>query len=147
MVHLKKIDEHNWLKAVRLKVRTDQETFVASNAISLAQLNFLTDFHAMGIYQDDEMVGFTLFGLDRDDGEYWIYRMMIDEKQQGKGYGKKAIQLVIDEIRKVKEDRHTTITLSYEPENTFAAGLYSTMGFVEQEGMMIHGEQVSRYTF
>ncbi|TFD98388.1 GNAT family N-acetyltransferase [Jeotgalibacillus sp. R-1-5s-1] len=147
MLYLKKIDEHNWLKAVRLKVRDDQQTFVASNAISLAQLNFLPDFHAMGVYHDDEMVGFTLFGLDRDDGEFWIYRMMVDEKHQGKGYGKKAIRLVIDEIRKMKEDRHSTITLSYEPENTFAASLYTGMGFVEQEGVMIEGEQVARYTF
>ncbi|TFE02093.1 GNAT family N-acetyltransferase [Jeotgalibacillus salarius] len=148
MVHLKKIDKDNWLKAISLKVREDQNHFVASNAVSLAQLNFLPDgFHAQGIYADNEMVGFTLYGIDEEDGEYWMYRMMIDEKHQGKGYGKAAIHLVIDDIRQRKEERHKTLTLSYEPENTFARDLYTKMGFEEQNGVMVEGEQVARYTF
>ncbi|MDZ5713286.1 GNAT family N-acetyltransferase [Jeotgalibacillus haloalkalitolerans] len=147
MVYLKRIDKDNWLKAISLKVREDQQNFVASNAVSLAQLNFLPGFHAQGIYADDKMVGFTLYGIDEDDGEYWMYRMMIDEKHQGKGYGKAAIECVIEDIRQHKEDRHTTLTLSYEPENTFAGALYQSMGFKEQEGLFIEGEQVARYTF
>ncbi|KIL51200.1 spermidine acetyltransferase [Jeotgalibacillus alimentarius] len=147
MVHLKQINKDNWLKAISLKVREDQEYFVASNAVSLAQLNFLPEFVAQGIYAGDEMVGFTLYGIDEDDGEYWMYRMMIDEKHQGKGYGRAAIECVIEDIRQRKEDRHTTITLSYEPENTFAKDLYTKMGFKEQEGFMVDGEQVARYTF
>ncbi|AJD90009.1 spermidine acetyltransferase [Jeotgalibacillus malaysiensis] len=148
MIYLKKIDKDNWLQAISLKVREDQQTFVASNAVSLAQLNFLPDgFHAQGIYADDEMVGFTLYGIDEDDGEYWMYRMMIDEKYQGKGYGKAAIERVIEEIRQRKEERHATLTLSYEPENTFARDLYTKMGFKEVPGFMVDGEQVARYTF
>ena len=37
------------------------------------------------IYADDKMVGFTMFGLDEDDGKYYLGRLMIDEKHQGKG--------------------------------------------------------------
>lgn len=147
MLHLETITKDNWLKAISLRVREDQVNFVASNAVSLAQLNFLDNFHAKGIYLGEEMIGFALYGIDEDDHEYWIYRMMIDQKHQGKGYGKEAIQLVIDDILANKEERHQTITLSYEPENEHAKRIYEKIGFTEVDGFIISGEQVARYTF
>ena len=147
MLHLKTITKDNWIKAISLKVREDQVKFVASNAVSLAQLNFLENFQAKGIYYGEEMVGFTLYGIDEDDHEYWIYRMMIDEKHQGKGYGKEAVQLVIEDIQTKKEPQHHTITLSYEPHNEHAKRIYEKMGFREVEGFLIEGEQVARYTY
>ncbi|MEH7123418.1 GNAT family N-acetyltransferase [Bacillus sp. JJ1773] len=147
MLHLETITKGNWRKAISLRVREDQIKFVASNAVSLAQLNFLENFHAKGIFYGEEMIGFTLYGIDEDDHEYWIYRIMIDQNHQGKGYGKKAIQLVIDDIRNMKEDRHQTITLSYEPTNEHAKRVYEKVGFQEIDGLMIGDEQVSRFTF
>lgn len=147
MLHLETITKDNWLKAISLRVREDQVNFVASNAVSLAQLNFLENFHAKGIYLGEEMIGFALYGIDEDDHEYWMYRMMIDQTHQGKGYGKEAIQLVIDDIKTVKEERHQTISLSYEPTNEHAKRIYEKMGFQEVEGFIIDNEQVARYTF
>ena len=147
MLHLKTITKDNWIHAISLRVREDQVNFVASNAVSLAQLNFLDNFHAKGIYYGEEMVGFALYGIDEDDHEYWIYRMMIDAKHQGKGYGKEAVKLVIEDIKNLKEDRHQTITLSYEPGNAHAKRLYEKIGFKEVDGLIIEGEQVSRFTF
>ena len=147
MLHLKTITKDNWIKAISLRVREDQKNFVASNAFSLAQLNFLEDFHAKGIYLDNEMIGFTLYGIDEEDHEYWIYRMMIDERHQGKGYGKEAVKLVIEDIKNIKEDRHQTITLSYEPTNDHAKRIYEKMGFQEIEGLIIDNEQLARFTF
>jgi len=147
MLNLKTITKDNWINAISLKVREDQVKFVASNAVSLAQLNFLENFHAKGIYYGEEMVGFTLYGLDEDDHEYWIYRMMIDQKHQGKGYGKEAVQLIIEDIRTMKEPHHQTITLSYEPDNAHAKRIYEKMGFQEIDGLVVEGEQVARYTY
>lgn len=145
MLQLRPITKDNWIKAISLKVREDQMNFVASNAVSLAQLNFLDNFYAKGIYLEDEMIGFTLDGIDEDEQQYWIYRMMIDKKFQGKGYGKKAIQLIIDDIRAMREDHHKTISLSYEPGNEVAKYIYSKMGFKEVDGLIIEGEQVARF--
>ena len=147
MLHLKEITKDNWLKAISLHVREDQKKFVATNAVSLAQLNFLENFHAKGIYLGEDMIGFTLYGIDEDDNEYWIYRLMIDQKYQGKGYGKESLKLVIEDIRNMKEDHHQTITLSYEPTNEHAKRIYDNFGFREEEGLFIGGEQVSRFTF
>ncbi|MDO6451427.1 GNAT family N-acetyltransferase [Oceanobacillus profundus] len=147
MVYLETITKDNWLKAISLRVREDQVGFVASNAVSLAQLNFLENFHAKGIYLDEEMIGFALYGMDEEDNEYWIYRMMIDQKHQGKGYGVKAIQLIIDDIKTMKEEHHQTITLSYEPVNQHAKYVYEKLGFQDVEGIINEGEQVMRFTF
>lgn len=147
MVHLETITKDNWLKAISLRVREDQVGFVASNAISLAQLNFLENFHAKGVYLGEEMIGFALYGIDEEDHEYWIYRMMIDQKHQGKGYGIKAIQLMIDDIKMIKEKHHQTITLSYEPANQHAKHVYEKLGFRDVKGLIIEGEQVMRFTF
>lgn len=147
MLHLQPITKDNWLKAISLRVREDQVGFVASNAVSLAQLNFLENFHAKGIYLGEEMIGFALYGIDEDDHQYWMYRMMIDQQHQGKGHGKEAIQLVINDIKRMKDDHHQTLTLSYEPANEHAKRIYEKMGFQEIEGFVIEGEQVARYTF
>nr|WP_263326715.1 GNAT family N-acetyltransferase [Neobacillus sp. Marseille-Q6967] len=72
-----------------------QKRFIASKLYSIGQVQFLENFEAMAIYADDQMVGFTLYGLDGDDNNYWIYRIMVDERFQGKGYGTRALQEII----------------------------------------------------
>lgn len=144
MLHLEPISNDNWVKAISLNVRQDQKTFVASNIFSLAQLNFLDNFYAKGIFHDDEMVGFTLYGIDDEDQQYWMYRLMIDEKHQSKGYGTQAVRLVIEDVRRMKDPGHKTLTLSYEPENTYARDIYKRLGFEEIDGMIIEGEQIAR---
>lgn len=147
MLQLKAITKDNWIQAISLRVRDDQVNFVASNAVSLAQLNFLENFYAQGIYQAEEMIGFTLYGIDEDDHEYWIYRMMIDHKHQGNGHGLAATKLVLEEIRRIKEGHHHTVTISYEPMNKHAKHIYTKAGFQEMDGLMIEDEQVSRFRF
>ena len=51
------------------------------------------------IYCDDKMIGFTMFAFDEDyedpNDRYWLWRFMIDERLQGKGYGTAALQVII----------------------------------------------------
>lgn len=147
MLQLKPITKDNWYEAVKLQVAENQKNFVASNAISLAQLNFLENFHANAVYSGETMVGFTLFGLDEEDQQYWIYRLMIDEKYQGKGYGKQAVALIMEAIREMKEPQHQVIHISYEPENIVAKHVYEKAGFAEIEGLFSGDEQIARYAF
>lgn len=147
MLHLEPITKKNWLDAISLQVRDDQKDFIASNTFSLAELHFLENFQAKGIYWNDKMIGFTLYGIDEDDNEYWIYRMMIDKQHQGKGYAVKALQLVLEDIRSIKEDRHKAVMLSYKPTNEHARMVYQKAGFKEVKGFLIGDEQVARYTF
>lgn len=98
----------------------------------------------LAIYAGEAMVGFAMYALDADDGHYWIYRLMIDAGQQGKGYGRAAMRLLLDRLRAIPDC--DDVTISYEPENQVARKLYAGLGFRET-GEMISGEVVARLRF
>ena len=66
---------------------------------------------------------------DASDDEALIYRFMIDRRHQGKGYGRAALVLAIDEIRAMPHVR--TVSISYMPDNKAAKAFYASLGFVE----------------
>ena len=59
---------------------------------------------------------------------WWVIRLMIDREQQGKGYGRAAMQAVI--TRMVDEIGCDEIVTSFNPENMVAANLYASLGFL-----------------
>jgi diamine N-acetyltransferase len=69
---------------------------------------------------------------------------MIDRYFQGKGYGKQALKLVMDEIRKRPTGNH--IKLSIEPGNMSAQKIYESLGF-KKTGELVEGEEVMRLDF
>jgi diamine N-acetyltransferase len=141
-VTLKQITKENWEECIDLTVGVEQKKFIASNLYSIAQVQFLTNFEAFAIYHNDTMVGFTLFGLDEDDHNYWIYRIMVDEKYQGNGYGSAALDQIIRYLSE-KPDCDL-IYLGYHPENYGAERLYFSAGF-KNAGMAPWGEKLANY--
>ena len=99
-ITIKEISAENWVAAIKLKVKDEQINFVASNAASIAQSKFHTFLECYGIYNDDEMVGFSAFGINPEDDTVWIVRHMVDEKHQGKGLGKAGLKAVIKFMQK-----------------------------------------------
>lgn len=87
----------------------------------------MPEMNTKAIYNDEEMVGFVMYGLD--EGELWIMRYMIDYRHQGKGFGKLALQLIIEEIW--DNYNEPQIKISIEPENIKAKQLYEGFGFVD----------------
>ena len=88
------------------------------------------------------MVGFVMYGFDTEDEHFYLGRLMIDEKFQGKGYGKAATLEVIERLKQ-NEDCNE-IYLSFVPENTGAEKLYKSVGF-ERTGELNGSEIVMRY--
>lgn len=152
-ITLEKITYKNYIKVVwKLKVSREQRAFVASNASSLAEAYVAITNGAVAlpfaICRNKKPIGFLMigYGLSEDEdneGEdpkflemiresYCIWRLMIDKRYQGKGYGKKAMQLALDFIRTFPCGQAKTCWLSYEPENEVAKKLYASFGFVEQ---------------
>lgn len=86
-------------------------------------------------------IGFLMIGFDIDDywdnapsiakGNYNLWRLMIDENNQNRGYGKEAVRLALKFIKSFPCGKAEYCWLSYEPENEAAAQLYHTFGFVE----------------
>lgn len=144
MIEFREIDRHNFDDVIDLKVADEQKSFVATNLYSLAQAKAYPECICLAIYDRDVPVGFTMYCLDADDSEYWIYRLMIDEKFQSKGYGKAAMEKLTDRIKEDKE--HHKIYLSFEPENDLAKKLYEKLGF-EADGRVIDGEVVYKMEY
>jgi diamine N-acetyltransferase len=80
----------------------------------------------------------------RDEGKYWIMRVMVDQRFQGKGYGRAAMELLLDRLRATPDCDE--VAISYEPENAVARRLYASVGFHET-GEVVEGEAVARRSF
>ena len=134
-ITLKEIDSNNFHEIISLKV----EKYCASNLYSIAQAKVIPSEIPLAIYNDDIPVGFIMYGNEpKDNNEYWIDRLMIDEKYQKNGFGKKAMEIIID---KIKQDKtHNKIKLSTNPENIIGRRFYSKLGFKETGKM--HGDEV-----
>lgn len=139
MILLKPVDENNFEAVINLKVCEDQQKYVASNVFSIAQSKVLPECIPLAVYEEELLVGFAMYAMDREDKEYCIYRLMIDEKYQSKGYGRATMEALIKHIRADKE--HHVIYISFEPENKRAKTLYESLGFVP-DGRMIEDEVV-----
>ena len=73
---------------------------------------------------------------------YSIWRLMIDERHQKKGYGKEAVRLALEFIRTWPCGTAEYCVLSYEPENAAAKELYHSFGF-EETGEIAGDEAVA----
>ena len=147
MLKLKKINRNNVVEILKLEVFDNQKRFVAPNNISIIEAYLAitenNDVFTFGIYNDDAPVGFLMIGFDvnSDDegapkiakGNYNIWRFMIDKKFQGKGFGKKAMNLALEFVNTFPCGTAKYCWLSYESDNDIARQLYQSVGFVETD--------------
>lgn len=143
-VTLREITPENFRECIDLKVAEGQEKFVAANVVSIAQAKIYPTANPLAVYHEDEMVGFVMFGYDTDEERFYLGRLMIDEKHQGKGYGKAATLEVIERMKQIEDCRE--IYLSFVPENTGAEKLYSSVGFERTGKISEHGEVVMKFS-
>ncbi len=125
----------------RLAGYESQENLVAPNAVSISQAYFSEYAWFRAIYADDIPVGFVMLYLDQETPEYGVWRLMVDAKHQGKGYGFQAMQLTIEHARQLPKAKE--LYISYVPDEGNAAPLYRKCGFVET-GEVEHGEIVMK---
>lgn len=139
MITLKAITKENFWDCIDLMVYPDQQKFVTSNAVSIAQAKVQPECIPLAIYNDDTMVGFLLYCLDNDDDEYWIYRLMVDQNYQGQGFATEALHQVIELI---KDDKtRNQIFLGVHIESEAAIHLYEQAGF-EFNGQIFGQEHI-----
>ena len=107
VITLEKITYKNYVKVLfGLNVNRKQKEFVASNMCSLAEAYVaLTNGYPpypFAICRNGKPVGFLMIGCgaseeEREEGDpdfifdnYCIWRLMIDKRYQGRGYGRKG---------------------------------------------------------
>lgn len=141
-IRLIPVDECNRAELELLQVHQFQESFIASNSVSIltADENPLVA-RPYGIYAAGKPVGFVMLAIDEQnedpDDKYWIWRFMIDKREQGKGFGSAALREILALFRSMDAD---TVTLSTKPENAAALDLYHSFGF--RENGQQNGEEI-----
>lgn len=102
MIVLKPVDESSYQAVLDLTVAEADKVFVAPNVRSLADAWLYRengDVFPYAIWADEQVVGFALIDIDEDIQQYMLWRFMIGQEFQGKGYGQAALEVVIDQAR------------------------------------------------
>jgi len=124
-----------------LQVGPGQDRFVAPNAVSIAQAHFEPKAWFRAIYAGEEPVGFIMLHEDREKPRFFLWRLMVAAGHQGKGYGRRALELLIDRVRSLPGA--TELGASYVPAEGGPEGFYKKLGFVET-GEVDDGEVICR---
>ena len=143
-IKLEPISDENREAVLALSARENQP-FIAPNDVSLRQADETNAEYPgvarpFAIYAEDKLVGFCMFAFapeakDADD-RYWLWRFMIDQNEQGKGYGQAALREIIKYFKDNGADR---LYLSTEPENELGLHVYHKLGF--HDTGIISGEE------
>ncbi|GAA0229135.1 GNAT family N-acetyltransferase [Metaclostridioides mangenotii] len=132
-------DKCNWIDLINLSVKNNQSNFIESNLYSIAESKFEEAWKTVGIYNDDILIGFSMYGK-LEDNRVWLDRFMIDHKFQGRGYGKLSLKFLIDSL--YREYECEEIYLSIYEDNINAIELYKTYGFEFNGELDTKGEKV-----
>lgn len=77
----------------------DQGHFVAGNPWSIAQAHFSDHAWFRAIYADETPVGFLMLYDDPARSQYFLWRLMVDERFQGYSYGRRGVELLIEHVK------------------------------------------------
>ena len=110
-----------------LRVTSDQARFVAPVSRYLALCD---DPHSAwrprAVLVSGAVVGFVMQAVDPTDNSYWIGGLTIDATQQGRGYGRAAMDALVGTA---KTSGHTSVGLTYDRDNKRARALYTRSWF------------------
>jgi len=126
-VTLRPITRENFRTVLNLTLHPGQEKFVADNIKSIANAYVEPTFVQLAVYAGDDLVGFAMYGQHPKTGAWWVIRLMIDRKHQGKGYGRAAMEALIETM--AERVGCEEIVTSFVAANTVAANLYVSLGF------------------
>jgi len=115
-----------------------KKNFVAPNAISISQAHFNDKAWFRAVYADETPVGFIMLYDDPEEPEYFLWRFMIAQPHHGKGYGRRAIQLLVEHVK--TRPNATELLVSYHPGEGGPEGFYLKQGF-SPNGKM-YGDEV-----
>ena len=131
MITLETINESNW--RIPLAVSEEQKQYVANSTTILARAYAYRESgsRAFLVCANDLPVGMGLYH-DAPEMEAYIFsELFIDHRYQGRGFGKAATRLVLDELR--GDGKYPRVVLCYIDGNEAARRLYEGFGFAETD--------------
>jgi diamine N-acetyltransferase len=147
LVHLREIAEANEDAVRALHVGPGQDRFVGGVAESIDEAAVTPEGHPWyrAIYAGDDPVGFVMLSWNVTPspgiiGPWFLWRLLIDEGHQRRGYGRAAMALIVDLVR---AEGATELLTSYHSGDGEPWPFYERLGF-EPTGDTDHGEFVLR---
>ncbi|MDG3131556.1 GNAT family N-acetyltransferase [Streptococcus suis] len=113
MIRLEIVDEDNFDEVLAIQLARKDQRRVASVEYSLAQTWLYRDDRLLSPYailSNQKVVGFLLLSITPEN-TYFIWRLLIDQRYQNRGYGKEVIQWVLDRAK--KDEKCQKIIASY----------------------------------
>ena len=144
-VSLREITADSVRQITALAVAPEQQRFVASNAVSLAEALFNEEAWYRAIFLGDTPAGFVMLydeslrSVPPAELQIGLWRFMIDRSFQGQGIGAAALEQVIAHVR--SKNLFTSLEVSYVPGPGCAERFYLRAGF-QHTGRVDNGEIV-----
>ena len=132
MIRLNDIDETNFFAARALSLREDQRRFLDSPLGILARGYVYRNQRARVLAVADEgtVVGLLLVkDVDEEPACYDLQQFLIDSRFQGKGYGRAALSLLLDDLR--REGKYADVEVCVDKANAAALALFTGAGFLD----------------
>lgn len=133
-ITLRDITGDNYFQVLELKISPEQEAakFVAPVVRSLADAWYYRDegiTYPKAIYAKDDLVGFIMYDLDPEEQQVFIWRFLIDQRYQGKGYGRQTIEVVLKMAK--EQAQMTKVVADYVDGNEPMKKILLDLGFEE----------------
>lgn len=142
--HIQMIDvtDKNIEQILALRLHEEQKNYVDSltDCLNLSKVD--SQYVIKGLYYDDRLVGFVMFGLF-EDHRAWLKEFLIDQNYQGLGLGSIMLSTVITYMLEAYHDHD--IYLSVVQSNERAVYLYKKFGFQMTSEIVEVGEYVMKY--
>ena len=147
MVTLRPLDDTNREELLARRVTEAQLRFIPSVADSLAEAEAEPDGRAIqwGLYDGDTPVGFVMVSDEVDAPGYYpqyLWKLLIDERHQRRGYGTAALDLVADFFRR-RPEVEFMLTSAGQGEGS-PISFYERYGFVRTGDIVFDGEVLLR---
>lgn len=146
-LHLITDENRDAVSALRVtEVQENYVTGVAESLVEAAETPQAMPWYR-AVYADTTPVGFVMISDNIPAGDpallgpYYLWRMIIDHRYQGRGYGRAAIALIVEYLR-TRPGAEELLT-SVVPGDATPLGFYLSCGFTETGEMFDH-ERVLR---
>ena len=125
------VDADNLAAVMKLEVAAGQRRLVATVPVSLAQVAYEPAGRALALFDGERAVGMMLLFDARLDKEkpaeqLYVWRLLVDARHQRRGFGRLAMQWVVDEARRLGL---ATVGLSHVDTAGHAGSFYEALGF------------------
>ena len=148
---LKPVTIHDVVPLDSVKVRADQDSFVAPNTITIAQARFETGAYDFCIWDGDTRVGMlALIDMaehediqpEDDPNAAYVWRLLIGAEYQGAGHGTVAMRFAEDWGRARGRSK---VQVQAAADNAVAIGFYQYLGYAltgQQAGKEVQLEKL-----